>query len=169
MSQGVPQGGALPPFLWSLHFNGLRRLIRNDTKSRGGALSGIDLLDIYYADDVALVFAHEDPRVVIGASRMLAEAVRECLRKGGLCLSSPKSSNLAISPGGMTGGVFQRASELSLQAKRDMPKKGASLGRMAGESATEGDLPSQYFPPSLLEKHPFRSVSALTLLFFRTH
>ena len=122
--EGAPQGGALSPFLWLRHFDDLHRMMRNELRSCWGALSDIDLLDVYFADDVAPALAREDPGMVAEAARALADGVKERLSDRGLTFGSPRS------PGGMTAEAFRRVSGLVLRATRHA-KKDAAFGRMA--------------------------------------
>ena len=86
-------------------------------------------MGIYFADDIALAVASEDPVVLAKAAMAVARAVREGLLTTGFPLCVPKSFNSAVPPGGMTGRVFRRVDGISSAAMREMPKNDGLIGK----------------------------------------
>ena len=67
-TQGLPEGGVLLPFLWLLHFNGLRDEVHREVASWDDESVEVRVLDRYFADDVTLVLAHPESETLVRSS-----------------------------------------------------------------------------------------------------
>ena len=72
ISRGLPQGGVLSPMLWNLFFNNVHHSLTSEFAQRDFVKQRkIHLYIDIYADDIAIVLIHPDPKILQHAAVLL--------------------------------------------------------------------------------------------------
>ena len=156
ITQGLPQRGVLSPFLWILHSNSLSSLARIDQEQWDSTLRDTPSLALKYADDVSLAAAHEEAEALVEVANLIARNATKNLADMGLNLSPPKSSNLAISPCSMVGGVFRRSTCDATAPAAKVQKEDRKIDKRLEAAAGPEEVPEMVFPPRLREDLPVK-------------
>ena len=100
-----------------------------------------------YADDIAIVLIHPDPKILQRAAVLLKRDTEKVLGQLKMNISEPKCNNLVISPGGFIGKIFRRNSGLTKTAQNEAHKRDERIAKLAislqGESEEEGIFPEE--------------------------
>ena len=117
-----------------------------------------------YADDITLLVSSEDPVRLIEADVANAEIVEASLARNHLRLCRPKSYNLVVSPGLITGSLFRRGPREHNQAGRGVSTLDTERGRLIDITPNEELLAQRIFPKSFRDKLPFEWKEDMVIL-----
>ena len=105
---GLPQGGALLPFLWLLHFDNSEQALMGKRQGWAGRIREARARAPIYADDVAPMVEHADQEIVVAAAPRSGENVDSALwDRLGLALSKRESFKIEFPPGQLLAGKFR--------------------------------------------------------------
>ena len=89
----------MSPLLRLIRFSDMHEAPRTAEQKWPDAMCAVELLDLYYADGLALALAHEDPALLVDAAlTLLADAAKQrLLNKGMIPIPPPilRASSLA--------------------------------------------------------------------------
>ena len=142
ITQGLPQGGIISPFLWIMHFNECLELIGLLAGGAGGLEPGLggSCVCLVYADDVVFAIAHAKADFLVKLAEIGDSKVRSALACLHLQLARPKCNNLVLAPGEIVGAAQGRCSQFSDTVRKELPERGRRLGELL-ESTLEDVFP----------------------------
>ena len=141
--------------IWVLVFSDFSRLMEEALRDHEYFKAHCVEWRIYiYADDVAILIAHNDAEVVAKAANIMKVYIDTSLAALKLALSIPKCYNMLLSPREIVGVHYRRNNGLSTTTNKELPARDIRLKDLL-DTFTEDRMPAGVCPPSLKHALPY--------------